>query len=121
MGLLSFHFNQDDHAAEWISRAIQQDPRPQYLFTLGVTRQRQRRFEEALQAFDRAVQLKPDAAELWRHRGNVLVDLKRPDQALLSFQEVLKLNPHDRDAAYNSGSMLVAAGASRGSAFPGST
>ena len=45
MGLLSFHFNQDDHAVEWISRAIQQDPKPQYLFTLGVTRQRQRRFE----------------------------------------------------------------------------
>jgi tetratricopeptide (TPR) repeat protein len=107
MGLLSFHFNQDDHAAEWISRAIQQDPKPQYLFTLGVTRQRQRRFEEALQAFDRAVQLKPDAVELWRHRGNVLVDLNRWDQALLSFQEVLKLNPRDRDAAYNSGSMLL--------------
>jgi tetratricopeptide (TPR) repeat protein len=107
MGLLSFHFNQDDHAAEWISRAIQQDPKPQYLFTLGITRQRQRRFEEALQAFDRAVQLKPDAVELWRHRGNVLVDLNRWDQALLSFQEVLKLNPHDRDAAYNSGSMLL--------------
>jgi tetratricopeptide (TPR) repeat protein len=107
MGLLSFHFNQDDHAAEWISRAIQQDPKPQYLFTLGITRQRQRRFEEALQAFDRATQLKPDAVELWRHRGNVLVDLKRPDQALLSFQEVLKLNPRDRDAAYNSGSMLL--------------
>jgi tetratricopeptide (TPR) repeat protein len=107
MGLLSFHFNQDDHAAEWISRAIQQDPKPQYLFTLGVTRQRQRRFEEALQAFDRATQLKPDAVELWRHRGNVLVDLKRPDQALLSFQEVLKHNPYDRDAAYNSGSMLL--------------
>jgi tetratricopeptide (TPR) repeat protein len=107
MGLLSFHFNQDDHAAEWISRAIQQDPKPQYLFTLGVTRQRQRRFEEALQAFDRATQIKPDAVELWRHRGNVLVDLKRPDQALLSFQEVLKHNPYDRDAAYNSGSMLL--------------
>ena len=107
MGLLSFHFNQDDHAAEWISRAIQQDPKPQYLFTLGVTRQRQRRFEEALQAFDRATQLKPDAVELWRHRGNVLVDLNRWDQALLSFQEVLKHNPYDRDAAYNSGSMLL--------------
>jgi tetratricopeptide (TPR) repeat protein len=107
MGLLSFHFNQDDHAAEWISRAIQQDPKPQYLFTLGVTRQRQRRFEEALQAFDRATQIKPDAVELWRHRGNVLVDLKRPDQALLNFQEVLKHNPYDRDAAYNSGSMLL--------------
>jgi tetratricopeptide (TPR) repeat protein len=107
MGLLSFHFNQDDHAAEWISRAIQQDPKPQYLFTLGVTRQRQRRFEEALQAFDRATRIKPDAVELWRHRGNVLVDLNRWDQALLSFQEVLKHNPYDRDAAYNSGSMLL--------------
>jgi tetratricopeptide (TPR) repeat protein len=107
MGLLSFHFNQDDHAAEWISRAIQQDPKPQYLFTLGITRQRQRRFEEALQAFDSATLIKPDAVELWRHRGNVLVDLKRPDQALLSFQEVLKLNPRDRDAAYNCGSMFL--------------
>jgi tetratricopeptide (TPR) repeat protein len=110
MGLLSFHFNQNDHAAAWISRAIEQDPKPQYLFTLGVTLQRLRRFEEAFEALDRGTQLKPDAAEMWRHRGNVLVDLNRPDEALLSFQQVLRVNPQDRDAVYNCGLMLLLLG-----------
>src|SRR6516165_1025947 len=35
MGLLSLQAGQLDHAVEWISRAIRQDPRPLYLTTLG--------------------------------------------------------------------------------------
>jgi Flp pilus assembly protein TadD len=56
------------------------------------------------------VQLKPDAAELWKLLGNVLVSVNRLDEAGLSFQHALKLNPQDRDAAYNSASMLFKLG-----------
>src|ERR1700722_14837107 len=37
MGLLSLHAQQYDHALEWIPRAIQQDPKPEYLASLGTT------------------------------------------------------------------------------------
>jgi tetratricopeptide (TPR) repeat protein len=106
MGLLSLHARQYDHAMEWIARAIRQDPRPEYLASLGTTLQQQGKHEEALRAFDKAVQLKPDDAELWRGLSNVLLDLQRYDHALLSLQHVLKLDPRRQDAAYKSGVLL---------------
>jgi tetratricopeptide (TPR) repeat protein len=110
MGLLSFHASQLDLAVEWFARAVRKDAKPQYLASLGSTLQNQGRLEEALQVFDKAVQLKPDAAALWKFLGNVLVKLDRRDQAVLSFQHVLKLDPRDRDAAYSCGALLLRSG-----------
>jgi tetratricopeptide (TPR) repeat protein len=104
MGLLALHAKQYDHALEWIARAIGQDPRPEYLASLGTTLQQQGRREKALAACDKAVQLKPDDAELWKQLGNIL--LERFDHALLSFQHVLKLDCRHQDAAYKSGVLL---------------
>jgi tetratricopeptide (TPR) repeat protein len=106
MGLLSVHAGQYDLAVEWAARAIRQDPKPEYLATLGTALRRQGRLDEALRTFDKAVQLRPDDAELWRNLGDVLVELKRPADALLTFQHVLKLNPRHWDAADNSGRLL---------------
>ena len=106
MGLLSFHAKQYDHAAEWISRAIRQEPKTDYLTNLGTTLVNQGRREEALKAFDKAVQLKPLDADLWRNLGNVLIDLERPADAMLSFQHALKLDPRHFDAAYKAGQLL---------------
>jgi tetratricopeptide (TPR) repeat protein len=106
MGLLSLHAGQYDHAIEWISRAIRQDPRPDYLASLGTTLQQQGRYEEALKVFDKAIQLSPDDAELWREISDILVQQERHDQALLGYQRALKLNPDHPDALYKSGVIL---------------
>jgi tetratricopeptide (TPR) repeat protein len=106
MGLLSFDAGHYDHAVEWIARAIRQDPKVAYLNDLGAALQRQKRYDEALKAFDKAIQFKPDDAELWRHLGNILVQLNRDNEALLSYQHALKLQPHDFDAASKSGALL---------------
>ncbi len=106
MGLLSFHAKQYDHAVEWISRAIRQAPKTDYLTNLGTTLVNQGRREEALKAFDKAVQLNPLDADLWRNLGNVLVDVERPTDAILSFQHALKLNPRHWDAANKAGHLL---------------
>jgi tetratricopeptide (TPR) repeat protein len=106
LGLLSLQAKQHDHAVEWIARAIRQDPKPDYLASLGTTLQQQGRREEALKAFDKAVQRKPDDAELWKCMGSILLELARFDHALLSFQQALKLNPRHQDAAYKSGILL---------------
>ncbi len=110
MGLLSFHAAQYDLAVEWFSRAIRQDAKPQYLASLGTALQNQERFEEAFQVFDKAVQLKPDAAVLWKFRGNALVSLERRELAVLSFQQALKFDQRDREAACNSGTLLLQLG-----------
>jgi tetratricopeptide (TPR) repeat protein len=106
MGLLSFHAKQYDHAVEWISRAIRQEPKTDYLTNLGATLVNLGRHEEAIKAFDKAVQIKPLDADLWRNLGNVLVDAERQADAILSFQHALKLNPRHFDAAYKAGQLL---------------
>jgi tetratricopeptide (TPR) repeat protein len=106
MGLLCFEAKQHDHAVEWLARAIRQDPKAEYLSTLGTTLQHQGRHEEALKAFDKAVQLKPDVAELWKNLGNILVDLQRPADALLTFQHALTLNPRHWQSAHQAGYLL---------------
>jgi tetratricopeptide (TPR) repeat protein len=106
LGQLSLDARQYDHALEWLTRAIRLDPKPEYLSSLGTALQRLDRHEEALKAFDKAVQLKPGDADLWKDLGSALAELKRTDEALLSFQHALKLKPDHWDAAYRAGFML---------------
>jgi tetratricopeptide (TPR) repeat protein len=106
MGLLASDAEQYDHALEWIVRALKQDPRPEYLSSLGLTLRRQGQYQRAFNAFDKAVQLEPGDAELWKDRGNALVDLKRPDDALASLRQALALNPRYWDAACASAVVL---------------
>lgn len=106
MGLLSRQAQQYDHAVEWMARAIRQAPKVEYLSSLGATLQQQGRLDEALQTIDKAVQLKPGAAELWIDLGTVLAEMGRPTDALLTFQHALKLDPRHWDAAYRCGFLL---------------
>ncbi len=106
MGLVAVRAKQYDHALEWISRAIRLEPKPDYLTNLGATLLNLGRREEALKAFDTAVQLKPLDADLWRNLGNILIDVERPADAILSFQHALKLNPRHWDAANKAAHLL---------------
>ena len=106
MGLLALRAQQYDHAVAWLSRAIRQNPRSDYLSTLGITLKQMGRLDDALSVFDKAVQLKPDDAELWKHFGGVLAALDRPAEALSSLQRALQLDPRHGEAAYQSGVLL---------------
>src|SRR6202521_3399177 len=66
MGLISFHANRHDLAIEGIAGAIKQKHKPEYVTSLGNTLLKQGRGEDALKPFDKAVQLRPDRAELWK-------------------------------------------------------
>jgi tetratricopeptide (TPR) repeat protein len=107
MGLLSLQATQFDHAREWIARAIRRDARPEYLASLGAVLQQQGLYEEALQVVDKAVQLAPDNADLWKQLGDILLQQKRLNEALLTYQHVLKLNPQHQDAHCKSGALLA--------------
>ena len=106
MGLLSLHAQQYDHAVAWIARAIRHNPKTEYFSSLGLTLKQLGRLEEALKVFDKAVQLRPDDAELWKHLGGVLLALERRAEALLSYQHALKLDPRHWEAAYQSAVLL---------------
>jgi len=102
VGLLSFDSGHYEHAVEWIARAIRIDPKVEYLNHLGAALQRQKRYDEALKAIEKAIQFKPDCAVLWRHLGDVLAQLNRDNDALLSYEHALKLQPNDLDAVRKS-------------------
>jgi tetratricopeptide (TPR) repeat protein len=110
MGLIAFAAGQYDHALEWMVQAVTQDPRPEYIASLGATLLKLGRHDEALKAFDKAVQVNPGDAALWKQMGDALLELQRYDQALLTFQHVLKLDPRHHDAAYKSGVLLSEVG-----------
>ena len=106
MAVVSLAANQLDHALEWASRAIRRSPRSEYLATLGTVLLKAGRLDEALRVFDKAVQLTPDDAELWRQMADALVRAKRMSDALLCFRRTLELDPQNADAAYKAGHIL---------------
>lgn len=106
MGLLFLHARQYNEALQWIVRAIQRAPKPEYLASFATVLQRYGRCAEALDVLDQAIRLRPDDAELWRQRGDIFIQLARLDQALPSFRHALELNPHHHDALYKSGVVL---------------
>jgi tetratricopeptide (TPR) repeat protein len=109
MGLLALHRERFDQAVELLSQAIRRDPKPLYLTSLGMTLLGQGRREESVQVFDKAVQLRPDDAELWKNLSVALVEAGRPDQAILALEQALKLNPRHWDAAYRAALLLFQA------------
>lgn len=106
MGLLSLHRKRSDEAVQWLSRAIRRDPRPLYLTSLGTALLAEGCHDEALQVFDKAVQLEPDDAELWKNLGLALAEAQRTADAVLAFQHALKLDPDHWDAAHRCGILL---------------
>ena len=63
--------------------------------------------EKALSAYDTAIRLQPDYAEVYNNRGNVKNRLECPDDALTDYDTAIRLNPHFAEAYYNRGVQKV--------------
>lgn len=75
---------------------------------------RQGRYEEALQAFERTIEMKEDHAGAWRGKGICLKQLGRYEEALQAFDRAIELAPDDKDTYYFRGETLEKIGKSRG-------
>jgi len=64
----------------------------------------------ALEHFDLAARLNPDAAIVFYNRGNALSSLQRLDEAAASFASAIALNPGMAEAHYNRGVALAGLG-----------
>jgi len=106
VGLLCVHTKQLDHAVEWLFRAIRREPKPLYLTTLGTALLQQGRGADALKAFENAIEIEPDSAQLRCNLGLALAELRRNDEAILSFQHALKLDPGLWNAASKAAILL---------------
>jgi tetratricopeptide (TPR) repeat protein len=106
MGEICLHLGQFDQAIEWVAGAVRIEPRAAYVSTLGTVLQRSGKPAEALKAFEKAISIEPENAELWKNFGAVLMDLNHPDQALVGLQQALKLSPRNVEAANRAGLIL---------------
>jgi tetratricopeptide (TPR) repeat protein len=106
MGVVNLEAGQVEHAVAWTSRAIGKEPKPAFLTTLGLAFSALGRHDDAVMAFDTAVQIKPDDAQLWWQKGNALVTMGRTSEALICFAQTLRLDPRHGDAAYKCGHIL---------------
>ena len=64
-------------------------------YNKGSTLHELRRFAEALDAYNKALEINPDNAKVLFSKGTVLKSLMRYDEALDAFNMSLEINPHD--------------------------
>jgi tetratricopeptide (TPR) repeat protein len=72
----------------------------------GEYRYQQDRYELALKAIDKAIELKPDFVEAWYNRGVVFLKLDQNDEALEAIDKAIELKPDFADAWNNRGVAL---------------
>jgi protein O-GlcNAc transferase len=64
-----------------------------------------KRNDEALAAFDKAIEIRSDLAQAWLYRGNVLTELNNYDRAFFDFSRALELEPDLAEAWFGLGSL----------------
>jgi len=75
---------------------------------------KQGKFQEALQSFDRVLEIEPDHAGAWNGRGICLKELGRYEEAIQCFNKVIAINPGDEEVYYNRGEALEKLGKNNG-------
>ena len=72
-------------------------------FSVGYLRVGKSDFKAAVNAYDKAIELKPDLAEVYNNRGNAKSDLDRHEAALADYDKAIRLKPDYAAAYYNRG------------------
>ncbi|HEX7243900.1 MAG TPA: tetratricopeptide repeat protein, partial [Longimicrobiaceae bacterium] len=68
------------------------------------------RYEEELEAYDRALAVEPENAATWSNRGAALGRLERHEEAIEAYDRVLAVDPEDAAAWSNRGAALGSLG-----------
>jgi predicted TPR repeat methyltransferase len=76
------------------------------LHCLGILRFQQGRFAESLASYDKALAIKPRAADVLSNRGSALRSLKRSAEALASYDKALAIDPDAASVLNNRGNAL---------------
>lgn len=81
---LKFALEDDESATLWNRKG-------NALFELGS-------FQDALECYEKALELEPENDIFWSNRGVTLLELNRFEEALESFNRALTINPENEDA-----------------------
>jgi len=61
------------------------------------------RYDEALQAYNRAIEIDPQLAAAWNNKGIILEGQGKYDEAIKAYDEVIRLDPNLAEAWHNKG------------------
>ena len=70
----------------------------------------QSKYDEAIQAFNKAIQIYPQYAEAWNNKGLALSIQNKYDEAIKAYDISIQLNPQFAETWYNKGHTLLAIG-----------
>ena len=76
----------------------------------GVAKWRATNTKEAIDDFNKSIQLSPDNAAVYNNRGNALMDLGHADEAVKDFDRAIALSPNYGAAYNNRGNARVSLG-----------
>jgi len=108
LGALGFVYaKKKDHLeAQKIFKVVSKFKEDLGSFGLGYVFALQKMNEEALAAFEKAIELNPQYYKAWYNKGVMLVNLNRYEHALAAFEKAIELNPQYSEAWNNKGGML---------------
>jgi tetratricopeptide (TPR) repeat protein len=72
----------------------------------GLDLEDEQRHEEAMDCFDKAIELNPKDEYVWYWKGNCLRDMQRYEEALVCYDKAIELNPKDEYTWYWKGNCL---------------
>jgi len=79
-------------------------------YSLGKALFEQGNVDEAIAQYQKALQIKPDYADVHETLGNALLQKGNADEAITQYQAALQINPHNAGAFYNLGNALFEQG-----------
>ena len=108
LGVVASQRGDHDFAEKCMACAIRDNPdQPLYHFNHAIALKSGHQPEQAVMAYERAIQLKPDYAEAHNNLGGVLRDLNQTDKALSAYNRAVQYRP-DYGMAYNNRGMTLA-------------
>ena len=72
-------------------------------FYLGVSSQRQRKYQDAIKHYDKAIELRPQFTEAFNNRGAAKAELGQHKEAMKDYNKAIELNPQYAGALNNRG------------------
>ena len=98
-------------AEKFIARAVKLDQSSDVsYYNYGLISIKLNKPEQALEQFEKALQLNPKVADTWNNRGTVFNNLKEPERAIADFDRAISLDPNYAGAFCNKGKALAALG-----------
>ena len=69
-------------------------------FSEGISLSNQMKYEEAIIAFDKAIEIDPNLIDAWFNKGNILCKLGKYEDAFKAYNKVKEINPKDNRPWY---------------------